>query len=646
MLLVEFAQEGSLLAIEHKISTSRLSFKMINKYVKAIDAAVDHKLKLRKIMRSKPLDDHTFLRRTYLDLLGRIPSLQEVVDFSKQDGKRELIIDKLIASEGYVSHQFNILADMLRATSVLNGAFYGDNYINFIKNAIRKNKPYDEFVHDILSSKGAIYDPDNGGSGFMARDKGMPLDHFSITMQTFLSANMTCAQCHDDPFSQWKQSDFFSAAAFNSGVVVRSNLLKFPKLRKFKNQNITDTQTATLAKAVFMSYIGSIDHDGTGLIRLPGNYIGNLDDDRQPYRPHQLLKAKVPFGHHVHLNYSKKNIQSELKSKDMGRVPGVKNNSRVKFADWLTSKSNPMFTKSIVNRLWNQYMGRPLIGPITDLDQKDKGVNPRLTSVLTGIMEKCKYDIQAFTRIVMRTRTYQSAVIDKGLESDYFSGMVLKRLSAEQLWDSLITLAVGPQIDEDAHVPSIGTLIYSKVKDLSSEEIIDFINEYRDFSIHGLKKKLNKEIRKLKNHENNVEVIKHKNSPVLSRKMGNADRLLARASNLVSPAPASHFLKIFGQSNRTITDDANRESSITQILGMVNGMVDELLINRSSFIHQEISTIDSLSIRIDCLFLSMLTRMPTSTERSFYQELMKNNSTGIDDAIWVLANSHEFLFRS
>lgn len=628
------------------MKSTRLSDNKINKYVKAIDAAVDHKLRAKKIVRSKPLNDFAFLRRTHLDLIGRIPSLKEIDNFSKMTGNRGLIIDTLINCEGYVSHQFNIWADMLRATSVLNGAFYGDNYIKFIKNAIRKNKPYDEFIHDILSSKGFVYDPSNGGSGFMARDKGMPLDHFSLTMQTFLSTNMACAQCHDDPFSQWRQSDFFSAMAFNSGVVVTSDLLNFPKLRKFKNHDITDRQTAILAKAVFMAYIGSIDHHGTGLIRLPGDYIGDLYENRQSYRSHQLLKAKVPFGHHVHLNYSNKNITTEIKSKDMRRVPGVENNSRVKFADWLTSKSNPMFTKSIVNRLWNQYMGRPLIGPVTDFDQKDKGINPRLTSVLISIMKKVKYDIQDFTRIIMRTRTYQSAVLDGIYDSEYFSGMVLKRLSAEQLWDSLITLVVGHDIDEDIHLPSIGSLLYNKVNGFSSQEIINFIRAYRDLDIRDLKKKLNNESSKLEPDGDKFNVIKHKNGTVLSRKMGKVVRLLRRSSNLPSPAPAGHFLKIFGQSDRTIPDNANRESSVTQILGMLNGMVDELLIIRFSFIHQEISKIHSLSNRIDSLFLSMLTRLPTSTERSFYQELMKDNSTGIGDAIWVLANSHEFLFRS
>ena len=84
-----------------------------------IDALLAQDWKQHSLQGNAPASDETFVRRVYLDLVGRIPTYEETVDFlnSADSGKRAMLIDRLLASEGFVLHQFNFLADLLRAQS-------------------------------------------------------------------------------------------------------------------------------------------------------------------------------------------------------------------------------------------------------------------------------------------------------------------------------------------------------------------------------------------------------------------------------------------------------------------------------------------------------------------------------------------------
>ncbi|HEX3134131.1 MAG TPA: DUF1549 domain-containing protein, partial [Planctomycetota bacterium] len=152
-----------------------------------IDKLVNDQLTKQSIKPLGRTSDEIFLRRVYLDLVGRIPTLDEANAFltPHTSDKREKLVKSLIGSEGYLSHQFTFWADLLRASTRLQERYPGQAYIDWIKQALRENKPYDKMVSDLLQAEGLALARGNGATGYYIRDAGMPFDNMSNTIQVF-----------------------------------------------------------------------------------------------------------------------------------------------------------------------------------------------------------------------------------------------------------------------------------------------------------------------------------------------------------------------------------------------------------------------------------------------------------------------------
>ncbi|MEM9016781.1 MAG: DUF1549 domain-containing protein, partial [Verrucomicrobiota bacterium] len=195
----------------------------VAKAAKAVDKLVEAGLARNELKPNGGIDDATFVRRVYLDIAGRIPTIEESENFhgSTYERKREQLITDLLESDGHVSHAYNFWADVLRLNSRLgNGATQAEAaYQLWLKDAIESNKPYDDFVRELVAARGMIWD--NGATGYYIRDRGMPLDNMSNTVRIFLGTRLECAQCHDHPFDVWTQMDYFQMAAFSYGMDAR-----------------------------------------------------------------------------------------------------------------------------------------------------------------------------------------------------------------------------------------------------------------------------------------------------------------------------------------------------------------------------------------------------------------------------------------
>lgn len=186
-----------------------------------IDAALAEAWKKDGVKANAPVSDETWVRRVYLDAIGRIPTADEIEAFvaDKAPDKRSVLIDRLLDSEGYVSHFYNFWADLLRVNTETvpgGGRLSQEMYARWIRQCLRENKPYDQFVRELLTTQGPIWK--SGAPGYYLRDPGMPLDNLSNTVQVFLGTRIVCAQCHDHPFDKWKQLDYYKLAAFTYGV--------------------------------------------------------------------------------------------------------------------------------------------------------------------------------------------------------------------------------------------------------------------------------------------------------------------------------------------------------------------------------------------------------------------------------------------
>ncbi|MCB1232258.1 MAG: DUF1549 domain-containing protein [Verrucomicrobiae bacterium] len=407
-----------------------------------IDQLVEKGYAANNVTPNAPANDEIFVRRIYLDIIGRVPTKAEALAFLEDQApdKRAKLIDTLLDSEGYVANYFNYWADLLRAKTEISGNGQsrpaGLSYAAWIKQSLRENKTYDDFVREMLSASGTSWD--NPAIGYYLRDYGMPLDNLAITTQVFLGTQIVCAQCHNHPFDAWTQMDYYHLAAFTNGQVTTNQSengkaafeLAAKKFREkqgkaMKKDDRKDIQRAfsEILKPVRFNNVIETDR----ALRLPHDY--KYDDAK----PKAVVDPEVPFAPGAAVSEGESTIQA--------------------FANWVTSPENPRFTKVIANRLWKKAFGVGLIEPVDDLREDTEASNPELMAYLEQKMVDYDYDMKRFLRMVFNTETYQREASAEepvmGMPY-YFAGPILRRMSAEQIWDSLVAMTVENPDEPDA----------------------------------------------------------------------------------------------------------------------------------------------------------------------------------------------------
>lgn len=446
-LLVNAIATAAILAAQPEAVEAKLSDS------ERIDRLVEKGLAAHGLKANAPAGDEIFVRRIYLDLIGRTPTLAETVRYleSKDAEKRAKLIDALLESDGYVSNHFNYFADLLRAKTELNGngqsAPAGLAYGAWIKESLRENKPYDVFVREMVTASGSSWD--NGAVGYYIRDFGMPLDNLAITTQVFLGTQIVCAQCHNHPFDSWTQMDYYHLSAFTYGMMT-SNIspnqrTAFASMEKRKKA-VSKDQRQDIQRA-FSEILKPVRFNNVfeteRALRLPKDY--KYDDAR----PKALVEPEAPFAPGAAVSEGENPIHA--------------------FAAWMTSPENPRFTKVIANRLWKKAFGVGLIEPVDDLRDDTEAVNPELMAFLEGRMIAYGYDVKRYLRTIYNTRAYQrEASLGEAVLGDayHFPGPVLRRMSAEQMWDSLVAMC-----KEDTDAPDPEFVLETK-RQLTEVELI------------------------------------------------------------------------------------------------------------------------------------------------------------------------------
>ncbi len=504
-----------------------------------IDYLVETKLNEQKISANASIDDATFVRRIFLAIAGRIPTIEEAEAFhaEKYENKRERLIEKLLESEGYVSHQYNFWADVLRINQRLgsSGPQAEAAYQLWVKRALRENMPYDKMAYELVRGRGHIWD--NGAAGYYQRDRGMPLDNMSNTVRIFLGTRLECAQCHNHPFDKWTQMDYYKMAAFSFGMsangygvenrtamnrhfgtkrteVFRKAIEKkagkdvaksFPVIYRerdikryvdrAKSRKYWDKTLAKLGVTEKRFYalvehgqkaLGGVEEDYRSIraaeqeLYRRVRYTTTSEQERQLKLPHdyqysdakpfEVVTADTMFGYDIDLeNITDSTIDA--------------------YAEWLTSKDNPTFTKVIANRLWKQVFGVGLFEPVDELTEMTKISNPELMTYLEDLVRELGYDMKAYLKVLYNTQTYQRTADTGEIQMGapyYFQGPVLRRMSAEQIWDSIVGLALP---EADSYRPRLKTqltsienlrLMYASLAEIPIDEYIAMTREIGD----------------------------------------------------------------------------------------------------------------------------------------------------------------------
>ena len=576
-------------------------------------------------------DDATFMRRAFLVAIGRIPTAEEALAFIEIEdpAKREELVSYLMKSQGYSSHMTNWAFDLLRLRDGRQGSqATNEPYRNWIRKAMDDNMPWDDFVTSLVASSGNGWDPKTASVGYYTIDRGMPLDNLSNTMRIFLGSRMECAQCHDDPFGKTERKDFYHLAAFTNGQYQQNEQHMRGLWQEYQNDQQNRGEEYRVAQLFWDRIYGmSLSGGGKGQIELPSDYQYRDAD------PGELLGAKTPFGKTVRM--------SDRRAEGDGRE---------QFADWIVTRTGEQFPAVIANRMWQRIMGKGIYEPVDDFIDSKKTVHPELMTHLAKLMHELDYDLRAFQHVLMLTKTFQFATNPKPstLEGgDDFHGRKIARLTAEQIWDSLITLSSGdpdkkPVRTADNRIFVGGNPVLVGQMDMIqlSEDVLALNSEeevrkyFKDFlamvKSGGGKKGDDKDSMTM----GMAPIQKYgRDSPV-------------RASELPSPAPREHFLYLFGASDREVVEGASKEPNVGQVLSMMNGYVQRQLVgNSAAHVYKSLEGAGSEGEKIRRIYLAILNRPPTEEEMGWMKEEVEaRGDQGYRNIVASLVMSSEFLF--
>ena len=629
----------------------KFSPSIIRAEAKAIDKILNTTYQKRNVRIPGEIEESALVRRLYLSLAGRIPTFEEINSYLANTSvqKKSQLIEELTESSAYNSHMFNWWADLLRLKSKMRGGNQiqaGQLYNHWVKEQVVKNVPFDQMTYSLVTAEG--YPWENGAVGYYLRDTGMPLDNMSNTAQIFLGTQMVCAQCHNHPFDKWTQMEYYKMASYTYGVSTRMGQDLQNKIRQYFNQQTKDLskkEKSKLGKSQKAQALKKAIQEMVQPLRYGATQTGkklNLPHDYQyeDAKPKSVVDSEPIFAPDS-LN---KEIENPVDA----------------YGQWIISTNNPRFTKVISNRIWKKVFGRGIIEPVDNLRDDSESSIPELLTHLESLMVRVKYDLKEFQKILHNVEAFEREATGRELtnvEKYYFEAPILKRMSAEQLWDSIVTLSI-PEVDERKTNPSKveGRLTnfanyQNTVENLTEKKIIQLakkgakenarinnnMNEIQlkvreaqeaddRLAVSRLRREYGEERNKQKSLFASLVMGSEFDTRSLYRggksKTSTDDRWngyssnLMRAAEIETPAPPGHFLREFGQSDREVIENSSSESSVPQALTLLNGVFYKALFDPRSPLSQNLLKAKNTEAKIHVLFLSILNRKPSAEELS------------------------------
>ena len=380
----------------------------------AIDRWVDAGLARAQLRASPEADDAQFLRRVTLDIIGRIPTVDETSDFlaSTDPQKRAKWIDDLLASPGYGDQFATIWRELMlpRDNGVKGGR---DDFSPWLSEQFNRNRGWDHIVSDMLTAEGKLRELPQAGFIMANTDNGEPQAALlaDSTGRLFWGVQLRCAECHDHPFAEWKQQDFWGTAAF------------FSRLRKGYSDG-KNPQGWTLTETT------------------PGDEV-NLTNSKTQAAPGVKGAAILPPAAAGKAS-GKVVLAKYLGGKETGWTD--EGPFRERFAQWAVSGQNPWFGANTVNRLWAHFFTRGLVTPMDGFNGDQKPSHPEMLALLQKELVDSGFDLKHVIRCICQSHAYQrSSQPAPGSERDdkWISHRLVKVMRPEVLYDS-VSIAMQP----------------------------------------------------------------------------------------------------------------------------------------------------------------------------------------------------------
>ncbi len=521
-----------------------------------IDAEIAAAWSKHDITPAPPAGDAEFLRRVCLDLAGVIPTYDETVAFlnDASGDKRQKLIDRLLDDPRYAQHQADLWDLILFGRNPPGfGTDKRDGIQRWLREQFAQNRPYDQWVRELLRVEGNS--AEQGPPLYYVQYRNQPEDLNEVVTQTFLGVQLQCARCHDHPYEEWTQLDFYGMAAF------------------FARLQVVDTGKAGgLTK--FM-----IGEKSTGDVLFTGPA-----KNQQPGKKGDPVKPKFLLGEPLAEPPLPEGFK-EPKLESNKPPPAPQFSRKDQFAEWVTGESNPFFAKAIANRIWAQHFGRGIVHPVDNMSPSNVPSHPALLDALSKWLVEHKFDLPAYIRELVNSRTYQLSSRHRG------------------------THEVGRR-DEPMGLISrseMATFRHARSRPLSAEELIESWRVATGYDL-AVKPKANE-----------------------------------KKPSRFRPLSDSYMLRFFGQPNNGVGEF---QGGLAEHLYLNNGPLGNLIVSGEGSLLDAVAKSDQpWPDRIDRLFLQTLNRPPSSDEREKLAALIAGDEDRLRDAVWALLTCSEFRFN-
>jgi len=327
--------------------------------------------------------DTAFVRRAFLDTIGRLPTPAEAEGFAQDQssGKHERLVDSLLSMPEFVDYWTYKWSDVL----LVNGSKLRPDavkaYYNWIRQRVADNTPWDQLARELVTARGSAID--EGESNFYAVHQD-PESMAENVSQAFLSLSIGCAKCHNHPLEKWTNDQYYQFA----------NLFARVRAKGWGG----DSRSGDGKRTLYVEPQGDLIQPRTG----------------KPQPPAPLDAPPI--------------------AADDAR------DRREVLAKWLTAPENPYFARAVVNRVWANFMGVGLVEPVDDLRASNPASNERLFAALADYVVRKKFDLRQLMRLILTSETYRRAgetLPENQDDRRYYSRYFPRRLTAEVLSDAI-----------------------------------------------------------------------------------------------------------------------------------------------------------------------------------------------------------------
>ncbi len=662
----------------------------IDTLIAAENAASPRKDTPKNIPATKPVDDLAFLRRASIDLIGRIPSKEEIDAFRTETSSapRAALVERLLEDPRFIGRWSIFFADMLRVRTNLDG---GDKLLAMLRQSLAEHTPYDELARQLIAANGKPgADP---AVGFVLGDNADPMALAGATSQVFLGVQLACAQCHDHPFDDWKQKDFYELAAFFGKTRrVESRFARSVYTTEAHEMAVlwppaeVTTDTRTPMKPAFPFELVSF--------KTKPDYIARLEERRaksseqaKPEAAKELLDSlldqapvakKNTVGDIPDILAEAREASADLKvEKDLYKPSEL----RARLAELVTDPRNPYFARSFVNRVWAELVGRGIVDPVDNFSPYNPPSHPETLEFLAREFIASGYDFRALVRLIVLTDTYQLAhppgdtpEIERLAAERAFTAAPVRRMVSEVLYDSIVTAghlearkwpdganlrtvtrqirvplendtAMAPAAAPTGDEPQMAMMDAGAMPkqrapsgyDLEKTIALDFdaILKRNDADTNEIE-----EMRAQSDEELEAERLAKMRADAMAANRSERYTLetieekiddnpqFDSALTIASPAPPAHFLRVFGQPSRDgLGEFRDHSPSLRQELMMLNGRLTHEAARVGTLEPLHKLLSSNLNEAISHTYLEILTRTPNPTELTEAKEIIATSPT-------------------